>query len=55
LLSEPGHRESIVPSPEDAAGSAFLEPGMEMVTKPFRMDVLASKIREMIEGSAASK
>jgi DNA-binding LytR/AlgR family response regulator len=34
---------------ENAAGSSFLEPGMGMVAKPFTMDVLASKIREMIE------
>ena len=26
----------------------FLEPGMEMVTKPFALDALALKIREMI-------
>jgi PAS domain S-box-containing protein len=35
---------------DDAAGSSFLEPGMKIVTKPFTMEVLASKIREMIEG-----
>jgi len=35
---------------ENAAGNSFLEPGMGMVAKPFTMDVLASKIREMIEG-----
>jgi PAS domain S-box-containing protein len=40
---------------EDAAGSAFLERGMEIVIKPFTMEALASKIRDMIEGSAASK
>ncbi|HEY5206121.1 MAG TPA: response regulator, partial [Roseiarcus sp.] len=40
---------------EDAAGSAFLEPGMEMVIKPFAMEALASKIREMIEGVSARK
>ncbi|SET01478.1 PAS domain S-box protein [Stigmatella erecta] len=27
----------------------FLAPGMEMITKPFALDVLAAKIREMIE------
>ena len=26
----------------------FLEPGMEMVTKPFAVDALATRIREMI-------
>ncbi|HEY5757465.1 MAG TPA: PAS domain S-box protein [Steroidobacter sp.] len=36
---------------EQAAGSAFLDEGMEIITKPFNMDVLASRIREMIEGS----
>ena len=35
---------------EVAAANSFLESGMEIVTKPFTMDVLASKIREMIEG-----
>jgi PAS domain S-box-containing protein len=34
---------------EHATGQApFLEPGMEMVTKPFALDALALKIREMI-------
>ena len=34
---------------EHATGHApFLEPGMEMVTKPFALDALALKIREMI-------
>jgi PAS domain S-box-containing protein len=40
---------------EDAAGSTFLESGMEIVTKPFTMEVLASKIREMIEGLPEEK
>ena len=35
---------------EVAAANSFLESGMEIVTKPFTMEVLASKIREMIEG-----
>jgi len=29
--------------------SGFLEPGMEMVTKPFAVEKLAIRIREMIE------
>lgn len=34
---------------ENAAGaSGFLEPGMAMVTKPFAMDALAAKIREIV-------
>jgi CheY-like chemotaxis protein len=33
-----------------AAASGFLEPGMAMMTKPFAMDALAKRIREMIEG-----
>jgi PAS domain S-box-containing protein len=40
---------------KDAAGSSFLELGMEIVTKPFTMEVLAGKIREMIEGSPSEK
>jgi PAS domain S-box-containing protein len=36
---------------ENAAGSAFLEPGMEIISKPFTMDALAAKINEMIHGS----
>jgi PAS domain S-box-containing protein len=40
---------------ENAAGSSFLESGMEMIAKPFAMDVLASKIREMIHGGLDEK
>jgi CheY-like chemotaxis protein len=32
-----------------ALASGFLEPGMEMITKPFPVDALAQRIREMIE------
>ncbi|MDB5592701.1 GAF domain-containing protein [Enterovirga sp.] len=32
-----------------ALASGFLEPGMEMITKPFPVDALASRIRQMIE------
>ncbi len=32
-----------------ALASGFLEPGMSMVTKPFAMEVLATKIRDIIE------
>jgi PAS domain S-box-containing protein len=31
-----------------AIASGFLEPGMQMITKPFAMEVLASRIRDMI-------
>jgi CheY-like chemotaxis protein len=34
-----------------ALASGFLEPGMEMITKPFAMEALATRIRGMIEGS----
>jgi len=34
-----------------ALASGFLEPGMAMITKPFAMDALATRIREMIEGA----
>ncbi len=36
-----------------ALASGFLEPGMAMITKPFAMEALATRIREMIEGAAA--
>lgn len=32
-------------------GNGHLEPGMQLMTKPFVMEVLASRIREMIESS----
>jgi PAS domain S-box-containing protein len=35
--------------------SGFLEPGMTMVTKPFAMDVLASRIREILDGDAPAQ
>jgi PAS domain S-box-containing protein len=34
---------------EKAASNSFLQSGMEIISKPFSMDHLASKIREMIE------
>jgi CheY-like chemotaxis protein len=34
---------------EKAASSTFLEENMEIITKPFAMDTLAARIREMIE------
>jgi DNA-binding response OmpR family regulator len=47
---------------ESAASSEFLEKGMEIIGKPFTMERLAIKIREMIErgvernaGEAATK
>ena len=33
-----------------AQASGFLDPGMTLITKPFAMDVLASRMREIIEG-----
>jgi PAS domain S-box-containing protein len=33
-----------------ALAQGFLEPGMEMITKPFPIETLANKIRTMIEG-----
>ncbi len=32
-----------------AAGKGTLEPGFQVITKPFTMDALAAKIREMID------
>jgi CheY-like chemotaxis protein len=34
---------------EKAASNSFLQSGMEIISKPFSMDSLAAKIREMIE------
>ena len=34
---------------ETAAGSSFLDTGMELISKPFTMDNLAGKIREIFE------
>ena len=36
---------------ENAAGKAFLSRGMEIITKPFATDVLARRIRAMVEGA----
>ncbi len=33
-----------------AIASGFLEPGMAMITKPFTLDVLTRRVREIIEG-----
>ena len=30
--------------------NGFLEPGMEMITKPFAVEALATRIRAMIKG-----
>jgi CheY-like chemotaxis protein len=32
-----------------AIGNGFLEPGMEMITKPFAVEALAMRIRQIIE------
>jgi DNA-binding response OmpR family regulator len=37
-----------------ALANGFLEPGMEMVTKPFAMEALAARIRSMIGERATS-
>jgi len=31
------------------AANGFLEPGMEIITKPFAIEALATKIRSMIQ------
>ena len=31
-------------------GNGHLEPGMQVIAKPFEMDVLANKVRDLIEG-----
>ena len=35
-----------------AVANGFLDPGMEMITKPFAIDALATRIRDIIEGKA---
>lgn len=34
-----------------AIANGFLEPGMSMITKPFAMESLATRIRSIIEGA----
>lgn len=36
---------------EQAASSGFLEPGMDLVSKPFSIDHLANRIRDMLAGA----
>ncbi|KMO30097.1 hypothetical protein VP06_22780 [Methylobacterium aquaticum] len=38
---------------ENAAMAGFLAPGMQMITKPFPVDLLARRIRAMIEGGSS--
>jgi DNA-binding LytR/AlgR family response regulator len=33
-------------------GDGQLEPGMQVITKPFAMDTLAAKVRDMIDAGA---
>jgi DNA-binding response OmpR family regulator len=35
---------------ETAASSGFLTEGMEIIAKPFEMDALAKRVRQMLEG-----
>jgi CheY-like chemotaxis protein len=37
-----------------ARASGFLEPGMEMITKPFAVETLASKVQEMLKTEASA-
>jgi hypothetical protein len=38
-----GYAESV------ATANGFLKPGMELITKPFAMDTLTTRIRKMIK------
>ena len=38
-----------------ASRSRFLEPGMDLIAKPFTLDALAAKIRRMIESAPPAK
>jgi DNA-binding response OmpR family regulator len=44
ILFITGYAESV------AISDGFLQPGMEMVTKPFDLDSLARRIRAMLSG-----
>lgn len=39
---------------EDRFGSGQLEPGLHVMAKPFAMEVLASRLKELIGGPAAA-
>jgi signal transduction histidine kinase len=43
ILFMTGYAESV------ATANGFLEPGMELITKPFAMDALTTRVRKMIE------
>jgi hypothetical protein len=47
-ISEPGQWFAGGYAENAAMANGFLEPGMEMVTKPFAVDTLATRIRDMI-------
>jgi hypothetical protein len=38
---------------EAAAADGFLEPGMQLITKPFTVELLARRVGEMIGGVRA--
>jgi CheY-like chemotaxis protein len=40
---------------ETAAAKSFLAPGMEIITKPFDMDALADRVRDIIEGKTRTR
>ncbi len=40
---------------ENAAGHFFLEPGMEIIIKPFSTELLATKISEMMESGSGQE
>jgi PAS domain S-box-containing protein len=42
-------------APNAAVRSNFLDPGMEMISKPFAMKELSEKIREMLSGGRAAR
>ena len=50
VLTEIKVREGETVPVNAVVGNGHLDPGMQLLTKPFEIDVLSDKIREMIEG-----
>ncbi len=42
----------MLPTENATLAAGFLEPGMQMITKPFAVDALAQKIRSIIKGDS---
>ena len=48
--ADPARRRVVTSAVEHAAvRGGFLDPGMQLITKPFTFDLLTAKVREMIQ------